>query len=75
MIVVGVGGTDSFAEAEEFAATYGGPSHLLWSESLTAWRHYRAGNPALVLLDATGNTELERMTGGFDESRIVAALG
>ena len=70
---MGVGGSDTLAEAESFAATYGGPSHMLWSESFDAWNHYRAGNPQLVLLDGAGVTEVERVS-GFDVSRLEDAL-
>ncbi len=73
MIVIGVGGTDSLAQAESFAAAYGGPPNLLWSDSLVAWRHYRSGNPQLVLLDGAGTTEIARQS-GFHRSRIEDAL-
>ena len=68
-----MGGTDSLAEAESFAAAYGGPDILLWSESLDAWRHYRAGNPQVVLLDGAGVTEIGRLS-SFDQSRIEQML-
>lgn len=68
-----MGGTDTRAEAESFAAAYGGPPHLLWSESLTAWRHYEAGNPQLVLLDGAGVTRIEKVS-GFNKDRLQNAL-
>ena len=68
-----MGGSDSLAQAEHFANTYGGPDNLLWSESIDAWRHYRARNPQLVLLDGVGVTQIERV-GRFDESRLQDAL-
>ncbi len=68
-----MGGSDTLAQAESFAAAYGGPPNLLWSDSVVAWRHYRAGNPQLVLLDGTGNTEVIRQS-GFNRSRIEDAL-
>ena len=68
-----MGGTDSRAEAESFATTYGGPANMLWGESLEAWRHYKAGNPWLVLLDGAGVTEVERVS-GFNKNRLQNAL-
>lgn len=68
-----MGGTDSLAEAESFADVYGGPDNLLWSESLVTWRHYRAGNPNVVLLDGAGVTEIGRFS-RFDQSRIEQLL-
>ena len=73
MIVIGVGGQDSRAEAESFAAAYGGPPNMLWSDSLVAWRHYRATNPYLVLLDGAGDTEIDRQS-GFDQRRLEQKL-
>lgn len=67
--MVGLGGTDTLAQAESFVAAYNGPPTMLWSEALDAWRHYRAGNPNLVLLDGTGNTEIGR-SGQFNQARI-----
>ena len=68
-----MGGSDSLAQAESFAATYGGPDNMLWSESIDAWSHYRARNPQLVLLDGAGVTQVERV-GRFDKSRLQDAL-
>ena len=68
-----MGGSDTLAQAESFAASYGGPAHMLWSESFVAWNHYRAGNPQLVLLDGAGNNELDRQS-GFDQDRVEDAL-
>ena len=68
-----MGGSDTRAQAESFAAAYGGPDDMLWSESFTAWNHYRAGNPQLVLLDGAGVTQVERVS-GFNRSRIEDAL-
>ena len=73
MIVVGVGGTDTLSQAEDFAARYGGPPNLLWSSDLTAWRHYRSGNPQAVLLDPSGADEITRQA-GFSGRRFEEAL-
>ena len=67
-----MGGLDSRAQAESFAAAYGGPSIMLWSDSLVAWRHYRAGNPDLVLLDGAGVVIDKRS--GFDQRRLEQKL-
>ena len=64
-----MGGLDSRAQAESFAAAYGGPSIMLWSDFLVAWRHYRAGNPDLVLLDGAGVTVIDKQS-GFDRRRL-----
>lgn len=68
-----MGGSDSLAQAESFAAAYGGPANMLWSDSFAAWNHYRAGNPNLVLLDGAGVTEIARIS-SFNQSRIEDAL-
>ena len=68
-----MGGSDTLAQAESFATTYGGPSHMLWSESFVAWNHYRAGNPQLILLDGAGVNEIVKIS-GFNQSRIEDAL-
>ena len=68
-----MGGADSLEQAESFATTYGGPTHTLWSESYVAWRHYRAGNPNLILLDGAGATIVERVA-SFNNSRLQDAL-
>ena len=68
-----MGGSDSLGQAEDFAATYGGPPDMLWSDSYTAWNHYNAGNPVLILLDGAGVTQVERVS-GFNQSRIEDAL-
>ena len=71
--MIGVGGSDTLGQAESFAATYGGPPHTLWSDSYTAWNHYNAGNPIVMLLDATGATVIERQS-GFRPGPIEEAL-
>ncbi len=71
--MIGVGGSDSLSQAESFASTHGGPPNMLWSESSTAWRHYRSRNPQLVLLDGAGVKELARVD-GFNERRLQDAL-
>ena len=68
-----MGGSDSRAEAESFATTYGGPANLLWGESFEAWRHYKAGNPNLILLDGAGVTQIEKVS-RFDKNRLQSAL-
>ncbi len=68
-----MGGADSLARAESFAATYGGPPNMLWSDSFVAWNHYRAGNPNLVLLDGAGVTEVGRVS-QFNQRRIEELL-
>ena len=68
-----MGGADSLAQAEGFLASAGGPAHMLWSDSYTAWNHYRAGNPNLILLDASGATQIEKV-GQFNQSRLQDAL-
>ena len=68
-----MGASDTVGEAESFAANYGGPPNLLWSESFIAWNHYRAGNPQLLLLDAAGATEIDRQS-GFNQARLEDAL-
>lgn len=68
-----MGASDTLGQAESFAANYGGPPNLLWSESYAVWNHYRAGNPQLVLLDAAGATEIDRQS-GFDQGRLQDAL-
>ena len=68
-----MGGSDTRAEAESFAATYGGPDNLLWGESFEAWTHYRSGNPNLILLDGAGVTQIERVS-QFNASRLQSAL-
>ena len=68
-----MGGADSLAQAESFLASAGGPPHMLWSDSYTAWRHYNAGNPNVMLLDGAGATVLERV-GSFNRSRLQDAL-
>lgn len=45
---------------------------MLWSDSLVAWRHYRAGNPDLVLLDGAGVVIDKRS--GFDQRRLEQKL-
>ena len=67
-----MGGLDSRAEAESFTGAYGGPPIMLWSDSLVAWRHYRAGNPDLVLLDGAGVVIDKRS--GFDQRRLEQKL-
>jgi len=54
-------------------ASAGGPPHMLWSESYTAWNHYRAGNPQLMLLDGAGVSVVEKVS-GFNRSRLQDAL-
>jgi hypothetical protein len=71
--VIGVGGADSLSQAESFLASAGGPPHTLWSDTYTAWNHYQAGNPILILLDGTGATQIERVS-GFNASRLQDAL-
>ncbi len=71
--MIGVGGTDSLAQAESFLAAYGGPPHMLWEDFPVSWRHYRAGNPNLILLDGAGVTQVERV-GQFNQSRLQDAL-
>ena len=68
-----MGGADSLGQAESFAATYGGPPHMLWSDSYVAWKHYEAGNPILILLDGAGVTVIERQS-GFNRSRLEQGL-
>ena len=68
-----MGGTDSLAQAESFVATYGGPPNMLWESSPVSWRHYRAGNPNLILLDGAGVTQVERVS-QFNRSRLQDAL-
>ena len=68
-----MGGSDTRAQAESFVASAGGPPHTLWSKSNDAWRHYRAGNPNLILLDGAGVTQIERVS-RFDASRLQNAL-
>jgi len=68
-----VGGSDTLSQAESFLASAGGPPNMLWGESFEAWRHYRAGNPNLILLDGTGATEIEKV-GQFNKSRLQDAL-
>ena len=68
-----MGGSDSLAQAESFLASAGGPPHMLWSDSYTAWNHYSAGNPTLILLDGAGATKIERVS-GFNRSRLQDAL-
>ena len=68
-----MGGSDTLAQAESFANTYGGPDNLLWSESFVAWHHYRSGNPQLILLDGAGVNEIERQS-GFNRGHIEDAL-
>ena len=68
-----MGGADSLAQAESFAAAPGGPPHMLWSDSYGAWTHYRAGNPNLILLDGAGVTQIERV-GQFNAGRLQDAL-
>ena len=46
---------------------------MLWSDSYTAWNHYRAGNPSLILLDGAGVTQIERV-GQFNLGRLQDAL-
>ena len=46
---------------------------MLWGSSFEAWRHYRAGNPNLILLDGAGVTEIERVS-QFNASRLQNAL-
>ncbi len=71
--MIGVGGTDSLAQAESFLAAYGGPPHMLWEDFPVSWRHYRAGNPNLILLDGAGVTQVERV-GQFNQNRLQDAL-
>ena len=71
--MIGVGGADSLAQAEGFVASAGGPPHTLWSESYDAWRHYKASNPNLILLDGAGVTRIEKVS-KFDKSRLQDAL-
>ena len=68
-----MGGADSLAQAESFLASAGGPPHMLWSDSYTAWNHYRAGNPNLILLDGAGATQIERVS-SFNAGRLQEAL-
>ena len=68
-----MGGSDSLSQAESFAAAYGGPDNMLWSESIDAWRHYKSGNPNLILLDAAGVTQIERVS-QFNQGRLQDAL-
>jgi len=68
-----VGGSDSLAQAQSFVASAGGPANTLWGESFEAWRHYKAGNPNLILLDATGATQIEKVS-QFDKDRLQDAL-
>jgi len=73
--VVGVGGTDTLSQAQDFLARHGGPPNLLWSSDLTAWRHYRSGNPQAVLLDPSGAADSQiAKQSGFDASRFETAL-
>ena len=46
---------------------------MLWSNPNAAWRHYRAGNPNLILLDGAGVTRIEKVS-QFDKSRLQNAL-
>ncbi len=68
-----MGGSDTRAQAESFVASAGGPPHTLWSESNDAWRHYRAGNPNLILLDGAGVTVVEKVS-SFNRGRLQDAL-
>ena len=68
-----MGGSDSLAQAESFLASAGGPANMLWGPSFEAWRHYNAGNPNLILLDATGATQIERVS-QFNKNRLQGAL-
>ncbi len=68
-----MGGTDSLSQAESFLAAYGGPHKMLWESFPVSWRHYRAGNPNLILLDGAGVTEVERVS-QFNRSRLQDAL-
>ena len=68
-----MGGTDSLAQAESFLAAYGGPPTMLWESFPVSWRHYRAGNPNLILLDGAGETRVERV-GQFNAGRLQDAL-
>ena len=68
-----MGGSDTRAEAESFVASAGGPDNMLWGSSFEAWNHYRVGNPNLILLDATGATQIEKVS-QFNKNRLQDAL-
>ena len=46
---------------------------MLWSDTYEAWRHYKAGNPNVVLLDGPGATEIDRFS-SFNQSGVEDAL-
>ena len=46
---------------------------MLWEDYPAAWRHYRAGNPNLILLDGAGVKQVQRVS-SFDRGRLQAAL-
>ena len=46
---------------------------MLWSERPGSWSHYNAGNPSLILMDAAGETRVERV-GSFNRGRLQDAL-
>jgi len=46
---------------------------MLWESLPVSWRHYRASNPNLILLDGAGVIQVERV-GQFNSGRLQDAL-